>query len=221
MLQARAIVLLIIGLCGGGCGLFGKTVTVVPVGSNRAPLTQARVSVNGVPAGQGTTDVKVKDEAVNVTITAGDGWLPESFSISKATESPLTVPLQVDEAYRATQTDTNQLVNRWLNLNVSETAKATDEWWAAVTASIAGQDFELEMMDPRSGFIRSAWKEKRFQQSSIRRRFIGNIVGQNPLRFRIKYEVERREGEADWEPYKRGFRADLDTLQEMQTRITK
>ena len=218
----RRIVLVSLVLCSvSGCFLFGSTkkVTVVPLGEDRKPIAKARIVVDGKPIGQGTTSVIV-EKPIAVTIEPGAGWLAESFSLDKTSQSPIEIAIRPDEVYRATEADTNQVVNRWLTLNITRSAQADDEWWAAIAASMSGQDFEMEMMDARSGFIRTAWKRSQFANGVVRRRFVGNVVQKAPLKFRVKYEVEVARGD-DWIAYERGFRQDMDALSEMRQRISE
>jgi hypothetical protein len=220
--MSRRIVLAVLLLSSvPGCFLFRSTkkVTVVPLGEDRKPIPAARVVVDGKPIGQGTTSVVV-EKPVSVTIEPGAGWLGESFSLDKSSQSPIEIAIRPDEVYRATEADTNQVVNRWLTLNITKSAVADDEWWAAIAASMSGQDFELEMMDARSGFVRTAWKRSQFANGVVRRRFVGNVVQKAPLKFRVKYEVELARGD-DWINYERGFRQDMDALAEMRQRISE
>jgi hypothetical protein len=216
-----AVLVLAVASQLAGCFLFGgpKRVTVVPLGDGRKPLAEARIVVDGKPVGQGTTAVEIA-KPISVTIEPPAGWLVESFALDAKSPSPLEVALRPDEVYRATEADVNQIVNRWLTLNITKSAEANDEWWAAVAASVSGQDFEMEMMDARSGFIRTAWKQSRFANGLVRRRFVGNVVAKSPLQFRIKYEVEIADGE-NWIGYPRGFRQDMDALAEMRNRISQ
>ena len=220
--MSRRIVLAVLALSSvPACFLFGSTkkVTVVPLGEDRKPISAARIVVDGKPIGQGTTSVRV-EKPVSVTIEPGAGWLAESFSLDKTSQSPIEIAIRPDEVYRATEADTNQVVNRWLTLNVTRSAQADDEWWAAIAASMSGQDFELEMMDARSGFVRTAWKRSQFANGVVRRRFVGNVVQKAPLKFRVKYEVELARGD-DWIAYDRGFRQDMDALSEVRQRISE
>jgi hypothetical protein len=217
----RYLIVLALSLLVGGC-LFGggqKRITIVPLGEDRKPLADARIVVDGKPVGQGTTAIAVP-KPVAVTIEPGAGWLAESFSLDAKSQSPIEIALRPDELYRATEADVNQIVNRWLTLNITRSAEANDEWWAAVAASISGQDFEMEMMDARSGFVRTAWKQARFANGMVRRRFIGNIVAKTPLQFRVKYEVELASGD-NWISYPRGFKQDMDALAEIRNRISQ
>ena len=220
-MSPRIVLGLLMLIAVPGCFLFGSTkkVTVVPLGEDRKPVVDARIVVDGKPVGQGTTSVEVK-KPVSVTIEPGAGWLAESFSLDKQSPSPIEIALRPDEVYRATEADVNQVVNRWLTLNITKSAEADDEWWAAIAASMSGQDFELEMMDARSGFVRTAWKRSQFANGVVRRRFVGNVVQKAPLKFRVKYEVELARGD-DWVSYERGFRQDMDALMEMRQRIAQ
>jgi len=74
-------------------------------------------------------------------------------------------------------------------------------------------------MDAASGFLRTAWRERTFANTTARRRFVGSIVTQKPLVWRVRYEVEvdRRDGRS-WQPYDRAFPDELQVLQEIRAR---
>jgi hypothetical protein len=96
-------------------------------------------------------------------------------------------------------------------------------WWATVVNAIATQDFEPEMMDANSGFLRTAWKQRTYNNGvSVRRRFVGNVVQTSPLQWRVRYEVQMmRQGDQNWTDYGRGFREELDALGEVRARIAQ
>jgi len=206
---------IVLALAVSGCI---KRVTVVPVSTDRQPL-DATVSVNGRPAGAGATEIEVR-QPVTIEVDGRPRYSAVTFTITKQTQSVIEVPLEEDVLWAMTVEDTNQVVNRWLTLNVAAAATENDEWWAAVINALSGRDFELELMDPRSGFIRTAWKQATYGPVSVRRRFVGNTVSQSPLSWRIKYEVQVRGGPS-WVGYDRAFRDDLDALDEIRSRTER
>lgn len=213
----RHLLLLGAAFVGVGCGSY---LNIVPIDSNHSVLSQAQVSLNGSAVGSGTVRVERPESAV-ATIDAGPGWLTTTTQIGPQTPDTLEVVVPVDELYRSTIEDSNQIINRWLTMEVSEEAEADGSWWSTIDAAIAGQDFEMEMLDQGSGFIRSAWRERSYPGVSVRRRFVGNVVGQTPLRWRIKYQVEvRYDNQQNWVAYDRGFRDELDALIEIRSRFS-
>jgi hypothetical protein len=200
-----------------GCG--AKAVTVTPTTPEGQVLTTARVSVGGTLVGTGQVAVP-RQPGSTVYVDGGPGWMPQSIQITRQTPKEVQVALMRDELYMSTVEDTNQVINRWLNLNVQPTVAQQGTWWPAIIAALTGQSFEMEMMDPNSGFVRTAWKERNFGYVIARRRFVGNIVSTQPLTWRVMYEVQIKSPQAnDFEAYNRGFREELDALAEIRGRI--
>lgn len=195
-----------------------KNVTVVPTDKNGSTVEDARILINGTPTGQGATAITVKDP-VTVTVDAKPRYYSETFQVGKQSPSPLKVMLREDEIYAATVEDTNKIINQWLTLNISPKASKDALWWSVVVNAISTQDFEMELMDQKSGFIRTAWKQRGFGKRALRRRFVGNVVSQSPLQWRVKYHVEISEdGGANWKGFDRGIKEELDAIQEIRGR---
>jgi len=197
-----------------------RTVTIVPMDKNGATVDSARIQVNGLPTGQGITNVRVKNP-INISVDASPKYYSTNFTINKATRSPVNVALVADDIYALTIEDTNQIINKWLTLNISEAAKVDKKWWTVIVNAISTQDFEMELMDQSSGFIRSAWKERRFGSHAIRRRFVGNVVSTEPLQWRVKYQVQITNNyskNAEWIDYERGLKDELDVIAEVRGR---
>ena len=136
--------------------------------------------------------------------------------VTQVVEAPPPPP---DELYQATAADENQVVNRWLLLAISPSAQINNSWWASAINAVQTQDFEPEIMDAQSGFLRTAWREASYGAIRVRRRFVGNTVSTTPLQWRIRYEVQRlAPGDGDWRDYDRGFRAEMDAVVEIRSR---
>ena len=209
------ILLILFSLALVGCT---KTVTVVPTDPQGQTIEAARVSVNGTPTGQGATQITVSDP-VSVTVDGSPRYFSETFQVGKQSPNPVKVALREDEIYLATVEDSNKIINQWLTLNVSSTAQQNDVWWSVIVNAISTQDFEMELMDQKSGFIRTAWKERGFGQRALRRRFVGNVVAKSPLQWRVKYHVEiTADGGKNWKEFDRGIKEELDAIQEIRGR---
>ncbi len=196
-----------------------KTVTIVPMDKNGASV-DARIEVNGLPTGQGVTNVRVNGP-INISVDGSPQYYSTNFTVNQSTSSPVNVALILDDIYALTVADTNQVINKWLTLNISEDAKLDNKWWTVIVNAISTQDFEMELMDQASGFIRSAWKERRFGVNAIRRRFVGNVVSTEPLQWRVKYQVQITNNystNAEWKDYDRGIKDELDVISEVRGR---
>lgn len=180
-------------------------------------LQEAQLSADGTVVGNGQVQLRRRPGQL-ITASAGPEWYPQSTTISRATPRTLDLQLQPNELYRSTTEDANQVINRWLTLDVSD--RAQDSWWASIVAAMTGQSFEIELLDQSSGFLRTAWKQRSYGPVEVRRRFVGNIISTSPLQWRLRYEVQVRPiGSTNWNAYDRGFQGELDALAEIRARI--
>lgn len=209
-----------------GTGLVGgcvKSVMIVPVDPQHSVLTNARVSADGHDVGVGPSPVDVRGPT-QVEVNNGDEWLRGHASLNDASPDRLEVLLQPDAAFRETVADQSNIVNTWITLNIASPRRNT--WWSTIVAAISGAEFEPEMMDQASGFLRTAWRIHRYEGIAIkiRERVTGNIVTQDPLTWRIRYEVERCETDCDsaspnFRPWQgRGFQSAMNVISEIRAR---
>lgn len=194
-----------------------KRVTIVPIDPEHNVLSNARVQADDRDVGVGVTAVAVRDGATQVSISAGREWLRTSRRLDARSPGRLEVMLRPNQLYLQTVEDTNQIVNRWISVSVDEARRGT--WWSTVVAAISGADFEVEIMDAASGFLRTAWRVSDYGPIVGRRRISGNIVTHDPLVWRFRYQVEfRQSGSEEWHEYDRGFADELRVLQEIRGR---
>lgn len=204
-----------------GCG-GRRLLTVMPSTTAGAVVQEARVSVNGQFVGSGSVEVP-RERTMVVTVDAAPQYEPAQVQVDQRAQNPLVVTLREDEVFMSTVDDTNQVVNVWLTLSIGTQAQMAQSWWSTIINAVATQDFEPEMMDASSGFLRTAWKQVTFRNgASLRRRFVGNVVQTNPLQWRVRYEVQiMRPGMPDWQDYPRGLRDELDALAEVRARVSQ
>jgi len=188
--------------------------TVVPVGPDRGPVGGAQVSVDGRVVGTGTTTLKFKRDAI-ISVAGGPEWVAQSRPVDRRTPARIEVMLPPDRLFLATVDDTNAIVNRWITMTIS--GRAASSWWTTVVNAVQTQGFEPELMDSASGFIRTAWLQN--DDLKVRRRYVGNVVSQEPLVWRVRYEVQRlTDGSAEWQVYDRGFKDEIDAILEIRAR---
>jgi len=200
-----------------------KSVTVVPVDPQHRVLQTARVTADGHDVGVGPSDVAVRGPT-RVEVQNGDEWVRASASLNEESPDRIEVLLQPDAAFRETVADQSNIVNTWITLNIAPTRRTT--WWSTIVAAVSGAEFEPEMMDQASGFLRTAWRIHRYEGIAIkiRERVTGNIVTQDPLAWRVRYEVERCEidcdgSSANWRPWPgRGFQNAMNMISEIRAR---
>ncbi len=194
-----------------------KRVTVVPIDREHNVLEAARVRADGRDVGVGVTAVAVRQGATQVTVSSGPEWLTASRRLDEQSPGRIEIMLEPNELYRSTVEDVNRVVNHWINLSIAEPRR--DSWWSTVVAAISGANFEIEIMDAASGFLRTAWRETTLGAIVGRRRITGNIVTHDPLVWRFRYEVQYRAArEQEWHDYDRGFADELRVLQEIRGR---
>ncbi len=219
-MKVYKVVLVVLWGMLSGCHLLlpqsPKNVTFVPINDKGAEIPYARIAINGQPAGQGVTTIATPKQEVSVSIDASPQYYPKTFVINQKSTGAIRVPLQLDELYAVTIEDSNHVMNRWLMLNAKHSGS---DWWSIVVNAIATQDFEIELMDAQSGFIRTSWKERQFGNQRIRRRFVGNVVTPSPLSWRLKYQVQRTTNGRDWHDYNRGMKQELDVIGEIRARM--
>jgi len=194
-----------------------SSLTVVPLDSQQNVLNSARIKIDGSDAGSGAVQIKAK-EGSRIEADAGPEWIASSVLLGPDTPKRIEIRLRPNDLYLQTVSDANKVVNQWISLTVSPLR--TNTWWTSAVSAISGSTFEIAIMDASSGFIRTAWRERAYEAATIRRRFVGSIVTQSPLVWRVRYEVEadRRDGRS-WQPYDRAFADELQILQEIRARI--
>lgn len=214
------LVVLALGAASVGCG--SRPFVIMPSTTAGAVVQEARVSVNGQFVGSGSVEVR-RERSMVVSVDAAPQYEPAQVQVEPRAQSPLVVTLREDPLFMSTVADENQVVNVWLTLSIGQQAQITSSWWPTIVNAIATQDFQPEMMDASSGFLRTAWKQATYPNGAmVRRRFVGNVVQTNPLQWRVRYEVQMmRPGMADWQDYPRGFRAELDVLAEVRGRVSQ
>ena len=84
----------------------------------------------------------------------------------------------------------------------------------------------LEQLDPSSGYLRSAMRERRWDLGFrlgiyiIRTQLSGSIASLEPLIYKFKIKSEYRwSRSSNWDPYNRVFKVDAERVEELTNRL--
>lgn len=164
--------------------------TATIVGKKKIKLTcsqnDAEIFVDDNFMGKGNLEIKVPDEACTTVVVKKVGYITvkiEFCNKKNMTKLPSSYhfSLKKDEAYEVTIH--SDIVNNDYKIK-SEEGKDTS--WKLLNQIILDNFDAIEMADKETGYIRTSWVVKRFENSAIRTRFIVKEFSDNPLVYKIK-----------------------------------
>lgn len=164
------------------------------VGKKKIKLTcsqqDAEIFVDDNLMGKGNLDIKVPDEGCTTVLVKKVGYITEEIEFcNKKNMSKLPssyhFSLKKDEAYEVTIH--SDVVNNDYKIK-SEEGKDTS--WKLLNQIILDNFDALEMADKETGYIRTSWVVKRFENSAVRTRFIVKEFSDDPLVYKIKLSSE-------------------------------
>ena len=177
----------------------------------------AKISADNRFVGTGTAEVRVYGErAVALSVCALPEFTCRELSVGKQTPDSLQVDLDKDEAFAAT-TEAD-VVNKNLTVTVKK-GRSFEEAWQKIVTVVSERYDVLESVDAKSGYLRTAWLEKKTQNSNVRSRFVVSVNTPDPLAFRVKLQSEIKRGAADFAAYERAFQADVEVLEGLRGRL--
>ncbi|PKA82196.1 hypothetical protein ATE92_0321 [Ulvibacter sp. MAR_2010_11] len=188
--------------------------------------SDAEIWVNGRMIAKGNTEINVERNAcVNISIRKV-GYLEEQLEIcnnkTSIWEKSKYFEMKRDDSYDASiQTD---IANIDIELVVNSMDKETA--WKLINQIVLGYIDVIEMTDKDTGYLRTAWSLKTFQQNTVRTRIIVKESSSNPLVFKAKL-ISEASGSAltsvkSDELYKvwdRVLRSYSDVISEFQARV--
>lgn len=131
------------------------------------------------------------------------------------------VKMQRDDAFDASvQTDI-------ANIDIEiKTTKNKDDAWRLINQIVLSYLDVIEITDKETGYIRTAWQLKTFQQNTIRTRIIVKQSSDDPLAFKIKLVSEQSnlpltsvKSDELFREWDRVLRKYKDVIQEAQSRL--
>jgi hypothetical protein len=225
-----------------------KEETPAPPQADRIPLTarivmvnapaDARVYANGKLVGTGPVPVRLPEDGCVSVLVQRPAYMPWSQQYCNGSATPdasvipisETVEMNADESWAASEASVQANVN--IGIEVGE--KLTEEKaWKLVSAIVLSHFDVLENSDRETGYLRTAWRTKSFEQGSvIRTRMIVIRVGDSPLRYGVKIVSERLKDrvivsdrqqmsteDENFEPWPRLLNTYKDIISEMQSRL--
>jgi len=151
----------------------------------------AEIYINGKLVGKGSALVTVANDDCVTVVAKKIGYLEERIEFCNKddmTKPPKThyIEMRRDDAYDASiQTD---IANIDIDLKVENMSK--DDAWKLINQIVLGKIDVIEMTDKETGYLRTAWSLKTFQQSTVRTRIIVREANDNPLVFKVKLVSE-------------------------------
>ncbi len=218
-ITSRTLALPLAGCFGfGGGGKRYHEVKVMTMPDN------CDVYVDGTQLGNGVTVVPIEDEtrAYQLKVCGPPGYFCNSMTIGATTPRSIEVSVPKDHSYYDT-VSANDIVNRWLQVQVSDNYSAAEAWQKLV-ASISTGIADFEVMDQKSFYLKTAWKIAGKRRDSLRTRsrivVSAESIDKGNVVFKIKIEAERIN--RDKEKVKdidRTFKAFIDAVETAQSRL--
>lgn len=186
------------------CGIYSLQATellssekidnVYLVGKKKIKITcshqDAEIYIDDKLLGKGNLEIKVPDEGCTTVVVKKIGYIIEKIEFcnkKNMTKLPSSFhfSLKKDEAYEVTTE--SDIVNIDFKIK-AENGK--DQAWKLLNQIILDNFDAIEMADKETGYIRTSWVVKRFENSAVRTRFIVKEFSSNPLIFKIKLSSE-------------------------------
>ena len=160
-------------------------------------------------------------EVVQATLA---GYFPVREVVTRQDLNPgeaLTIALEADPLWA--ETIESQATNRWLRIHVNPDF-ALDDMWTRIVDSISSRYSVIEVLDPVSGYVRSAAETRTFQSRgkmvAARTQIIGTISSNEPLVYKLKIISDSSIAGGPWMPYDRVFKDDAQLIDELQNRLS-
>ena len=172
----------------------GYEESVSLVGKKKIKLTcsqqDAEIFVDDNLLGKGNLEIKVPDEGCTTVLVKKVGYITEEIEFcnkKNMTKLPSSFhfSLKKDDAYEVTIH--SDVVNNDYKIKSKE---GKDASWKLLNQIILDNFDALEMADKETGYIRTSWVVKRFENSAVRTRFIVKEFSDNPLVYKIKLSSE-------------------------------
>ena len=200
-------------------------VVIVPVDVDGATVDDAEVLIEGTRVGLGPTEVPIeRGRSKQILIKKFPEFFPEQFTLKEEqAEQRYYVMLSTDQAFLETLAPSEVTVqcNQYIQVSIPKHHQSNNDWWFRMMSLLNEAQYVLPKVNDRSGFFRTDWKERSYplrggKQLLVRRRFAGNVVSQDPLRYRLKYEIERKDPDAsDFTSWDRVYPEDAEIVRQI------
>ncbi len=153
----------------------------------------ASIKIDGRTVGNGTYTVSLKVgqcATVEVSREGFDAQIKTFCNQPSAEAPPATASIKLieDEAYAASFKDEQTNINYAISVNTKYT---NDKAWKTISQVIMQKFDVIEVTDPVTGYMRTAWNVKTFQNGkTIRTRCIVKLGSTDPLKYVVKMVSE-------------------------------
>jgi hypothetical protein len=188
--------------------------------------SDAEIYINGKLLGKGSLEITVPNKDCITVIVKKTGFLTEKIEFCNKKGMPVPpksyyMELDSDDAYAASvQTDIAN-IDIELKCTISK-----DKAWKLINQIVLSYIDVIEMTDKETGYLRTSWALKTFQQNTIRTRIIIKEASESPLVFKVKLvseesnspltSVKRDELYREWD---RVLRSYSNVIPEFQARL--
>jgi len=200
------------------CGLFATKIKVM------AEPSQSTVRLDGRPVGTGVVEVTLpeKENLYKIEVCGPAEYFCESFQVKGDTQQKTyQVALVLDSSFK--ETADLDVANKFVSIPVSGDYKH-EEAWQKVVSCVNDAYSDLETLDGRSGYLKTAWKVKDYgypRQLKLRARIIASIESAQPLQYKVKLEMQKFRGGDSWDPHGRVFLPDSDAVNCVRGRLQR
>lgn len=189
----------------------------------------AAIYKNGERLGTGSVEIKIQKNDCVTLEAFKQGWLREEvkFCNKKGYGKPPKThyfELSPDDSYSASIEGTD-IANTDILIRV-QNDKNELELWRSINQIIMNYFDVIEVADRESGYLRTAWHVKSFQQRTVRTRVILKLASTEPTAFKLKIMSEYAYGSGispkadekfrEWDRVLKSF---AEIVNEVQTRI--
>jgi hypothetical protein len=158
--------------------------------------SEASIWVNGQDRGSGSIEIIVKkNKCANIEVRM-DGYvtIEQTFCNRGGYPLPRThhFDLKQDKAFM--ESVASSYANEEFLIQVKESHSQEDAWKLMSQILLSKFD-DMDVMDATSGYMRSDWKLKSYENTAVRSRILVKMAYQDPLTFRVTLESELSDSE--------------------------
>lgn len=158
--------------------------------SVRTTPQDASIQIDGRTLGSGEYKARILYDQCVELIVSKPGFVPvkKSYCNEEGVQAPPLadhIILKTDEAF------TSSIQSDQANVNFTiETPKAEEEAWKIISQITMNYFDNIELADRETGYIRTSWNVKSFENNTIRTRIIVKQADISPLKYTIKIVSE-------------------------------
>jgi len=190
-----------------------------------ASESDAAIYVDGEKLGIGSVEIKLKsNQCKNIRVEKIGYLVVERKFCSGGSypKLPKTYHFELEEDAAWNSSISTDIANVWVAIKVKEGSTELDAW--KLLGQIITDYFDvIEITDRETGYLRTSWELKSFDQNTIRSRVILKLGSSSPLIYKVKLvseasgrggtSVKQDENYKEWDRILRKYKDLVETLQ--------